>query len=71
MTQEHARASVMLVRGVEVPKMAFWHVPDRQDAAVRLTRGVDIPRKQCFGTLHDLDTVVLQRGNSLSGNEPL
>eukprot|EP00959_Pyramimonas_sp_CCMP1952_P114181 2387469-Pyramimonas_sp.AAC.1 len=42
-TQDYEDATVTLIRGVEVPRMAFWY-EDRQDATVRLIRGAGIPR---------------------------
>eukprot|EP00959_Pyramimonas_sp_CCMP1952_P401880 8420915-Pyramimonas_sp.AAC.1 len=61
----------MLIRGIEVPKMALWH----DSGSSRRRSQVDTQRwnaeNNAFGMRQNLQTVVVQRGSSLNGNEPL
>eukprot|EP00959_Pyramimonas_sp_CCMP1952_P160504 3356893-Pyramimonas_sp.AAC.1 len=37
-------ATVALIRGIGIPRTAFWHDSECQDATVSLTRGVEVLR---------------------------
>eukprot|EP00959_Pyramimonas_sp_CCMP1952_P153275 3206322-Pyramimonas_sp.AAC.1 len=70
-THDYEGATVTMIRGVEVPGMAFWHDLGSSSCNSPVCPRSSNTEKNLCGMLQGPQTVVFPRGKSLCGNEPL